>query len=76
MRCRMGRGSRLCTLGMLGKREGARRPMGVGINCTRVGKVEGLIEEFGSAIRELDGIGEVTEWPSLVVYPDGTMGEV
>jgi len=50
-------------------------PMGVGINCTRVGKVEGLVMEFEREIGEL-----ITrhggEWPSLVVYPDGTRGEV
>jgi homocysteine S-methyltransferase len=61
---------------MLERREGARSPMGVGINCTKVGKVEGLIEEFEGAIGELVENGEVDEWPSLVVYPDGTKGEV
>lgn len=60
---------------MLGKGKGP-VPMGVGINCTRVGKVEGLVREFE---REIVGVmerGEVEEWPSLVVYPDGTRGEV
>jgi homocysteine S-methyltransferase len=61
---------------MLGKREGARTPMGVGINCTNIEKVEGLIGEFESAMKELVENGEVKEWPSLVVYPDGTNGEV
>ena len=61
---------------MLGEREVAGRPMGVGINCTKVGKIEGLIEEFESAIGTLVESGEVVEWPSLVVYPDGTKGEV
>jgi homocysteine S-methyltransferase len=61
---------------MLGEREGARTPMGVGINCTKVGKVEGLIEEFEGAVGDLVESGEVQEWPSLVVYPDGTSGEV
>lgn len=61
---------------MLERREGARTLMGVGINCTKVGKVEGLIEEFGSAVRELVESGEAEKWPSLVVYPDGTKGEV
>jgi homocysteine S-methyltransferase len=59
---------------MLGKGKGA-RPMGVGINCTRVGKVEGLVVEFEREIRELIK-REGGEWPSLVVYPDGTRGEV
>jgi homocysteine S-methyltransferase len=59
---------------MLGKGKGA-RPMGVGINCTRVGKVEGLVVEFEREIGELIE-REGGEWPSLVVYPDGTRGEV
>ena len=61
---------------MLGEREGARTPMAVGINCTKVGKVGGLIEEFEGAVGDLVESGEVQEWPSLVVYPDGTYGEV
>ena len=61
---------------MLGKKEGAATPMGVGINCTRIGKIEGLVQEFEAAMRELIGSEEVEEWPSLVVYPDGTNGEV
>ena len=61
---------------MLEPREGARVPMGVGINCTKVGKVEELIEEFEREVGGLVETGEVVEWPSLVVYPDGTNGEV
>jgi homocysteine S-methyltransferase len=61
---------------MLGKGKGA-RPMGVGINCTRVGKVEGLVKEFEREIQGMMERGEVVgEWPSLVIYPDGTRGEV
>lgn len=61
---------------MLGKSEGWRVPMGVGINCTKVGKVEELIREFEREVGALVESGEVGEWPSLVVYPDGTNGEV
>ncbi|KAH8665174.1 Homocysteine S-methyltransferase [Tricladium varicosporioides] len=60
---------------MLGKDKGA-APMAIGINCTRVGKVEGLIIEMEDAIKKMIGKGEVAVWPSLVVYPDGTRGEV
>jgi len=60
---------------MLEKREDVEVPMGIGINCTRVGKVESLIEEFEEAVGELVSKGQA-EWPALVVYPDGTMGEV
>lgn len=61
---------------MLGEGRGA-KPMGVGINCTRVGKVEGLVVEFEREIGEMIERGEMEgEWPSLVLYPDGTRGEV
>ncbi|TVY15914.1 Homocysteine S-methyltransferase 2 [Lachnellula arida] len=50
----------------------ARRPRGIGVNCTRVGKVEGLVREFEDAVCELGLSGEV----ALVLYPDGTRGEV
>jgi homocysteine S-methyltransferase len=61
---------------MLGERQNARRPMGIGINCTKIGKIEWLIEEFESAVKEIVESGEVKEWPSLVVYPDKTNGQV
>lgn len=60
---------------MLG-REGGAVPMGIGINCTKIGKVEGLVLDFEGAIEEIVGSGEVAEWPSLAIYPDGTNGEV
>jgi homocysteine S-methyltransferase len=61
---------------MLGERKWA-RPLGVGINCTRVGKVEGLVVEFEREIGEMIARGEMEgNWPSLVLYPDGTRGEV
>jgi homocysteine S-methyltransferase len=60
---------------MLGKSDGGAVPIGIGINCTKVGKVQSLILEFEDAIKELVGNGEIEEWPSLVVYPDGTNGE-
>jgi len=49
-----------------------RKPMGIGLNCTRVGKVEGLVLEFEDAVKSLDLSGKV----ALVFYPDGTQGEV
>ncbi|MCJ1333006.1 AdoMet-homocysteine methyltransferase [Thelotrema lepadinum] len=49
-----------------------RRPWGVGVNCTAVHKVERVVGVMGSVVREMGLVGEV--W--LVVYPDGTMGEV
>jgi homocysteine S-methyltransferase len=60
---------------MLGKGKGA-KPTGVGINCTRIGKVEGLVVEFEKEVKGMLERGELEEWPSLVLYPDGTRGEV
>lgn len=60
---------------MLKPRDGAKIPTAIGLNCTRVGKVESIILEFEEAVAEMVQQGE-TEWPALVVYPDGTMGEV
>jgi len=63
---------------MLGKKEGHAIPMGIGLNCTKIRKVEGLIEDFESEVKEMMDKGELreAEWPALVVYPDGTNGEV
>jgi homocysteine S-methyltransferase len=61
---------------MLCEKENWSVPMGVGINCTKVGKLEGLIEEFEKEVGILVDTREVSKWPSLVVYPDGTNGEV
>lgn len=61
---------------MLEKRAGEAVPMGIGLNCTKITKVEGLIKEFEEAVTEMVAAGQVSEWPSLVVYPDGTDGEV
>ncbi|KAL2072752.1 hypothetical protein VTL71DRAFT_12095 [Oculimacula yallundae] len=60
---------------MLDKREGLSVPMGVGINCTKVGKLEALVLEFEKEVGALILKGEA-DWPALVVYPDGTDGEV
>ncbi|KAL5321138.1 hypothetical protein ACEPPN_011950 [Leptodophora sp. 'Broadleaf-Isolate-01'] len=62
-------------IAMLGAGEGLSVPMGVGINCTKVGKLEALVLEFEREIEVVVGRGEA-EWPALVVYPDGTNGEV
>jgi homocysteine S-methyltransferase len=49
-----------------------KKPMGIGLNCTRVGKVEGLVLEFEDAVKALGLSGKI----ALVFYPDGTQGEV
>lgn len=61
---------------MLGNRKGASRPKGVGINCTKIGKVKELVEEFEKAIQYMLSKRDLDEWPALVLYPDGTDGEV
>ncbi|RDL36811.1 uncharacterized protein BP5553_06163 [Venustampulla echinocandica] len=50
-------------------------PMGIGINCTRVDKIEKLILDMEDAVKGVIR-NENEKWPALVVYPDGTMGEV
>ncbi|KAK3989930.1 homocysteine S-methyltransferase [Cladorrhinum sp. PSN332] len=51
-------------------------PWGVGINCTKVNKLGRLVGQFEESVNSLVEAGEVREWPSLVLYPDGTKGEV
>ncbi|QSZ30307.1 hypothetical protein DSL72_004829 [Monilinia vaccinii-corymbosi] len=62
---------------MLCKKDGSPVPFGIGLNCTKVGKVEALIKDFEHSVNALVESKEISEWPSLVVYPDGTTkGEV
>ncbi|KAM3515500.1 hypothetical protein MY11210_000873 [Beauveria gryllotalpidicola] len=54
---------------------------GVGINCTKVHKLDALLREYEAAVeklrREEEEEGMATAaWPALVLYPDGTNGEV
>jgi homocysteine S-methyltransferase len=51
-------------------------PWGVGINCTKIYKLDGLVREFGQEVERAVGNGRVGAVPSLVLYPDGTNGEV
>ncbi|OAQ59922.1 homocysteine S-methyltransferase [Pochonia chlamydosporia 170] len=51
-------------------------PWGVGINCTKVWKLTSLLKKYESAIENLVDDGALQEWPALVLYPDGTNGEV
>ncbi|CAG7950637.1 unnamed protein product [Penicillium olsonii] len=52
--------------------EGGPIPWGVGINCTKMHKLTGLVDAFGRVLKETVG----DDVPSLVLYPDGTNGEV
>jgi homocysteine S-methyltransferase len=46
-------------------------PWGIGINCTKMHKLGGLVDAFGQAVKDTG-----CEVPTLVLYPDGTNGEV
>lgn len=53
------------------------RPWGIGINCTKVAKLPGLVDRFGGFVRKImleDTPAAAV--PTLVLYPDGTNGEV
>ncbi|KAI1761900.1 Homocysteine S-methyltransferase [Hypoxylon sp. FL1150] len=51
-------------------------PWGIGINCTKVAKIPKLIRMFENAVSRLASAGSLKEKPALVLYPDGTNGEV
>lgn len=57
---------------MLGPMDDGFRPWGVGINCTKIHKLPSLIRKFEDAVRKL----QLDQIPSLVLYPDGTNGEI
>ncbi|KAI8628090.1 Homocysteine S-methyltransferase [Xylariaceae sp. FL1651] len=51
-------------------------PWGIGINCTKIARLPSLIQAYESGVRLLEYTGRLRSWPSLVLYPDGTNGEV
>ncbi|OJJ04879.1 hypothetical protein ASPVEDRAFT_137522 [Aspergillus versicolor CBS 583.65] len=51
-------------------------PWGIGVNCTKIQKLSGLVEKFGTCIRQVIVAGHILTAPALVLYPDGTNGEV
>ncbi|KAK3488536.1 Homocysteine S-methyltransferase [Neurospora crassa] len=61
---------------VLTHREGLETPWGIGINCTKVEKLDSLVKRYEDAIQICIKNGEQMAWPSLVLYPDGTKGEV
>lgn len=60
----------------VGEMAGASMPWGVGINCTKIYKLDGLVRVFGEEVASAVGKGRVGSVPTLVLYPDGTNGEV
>ncbi|KAI1205301.1 Homocysteine S-methyltransferase [Annulohypoxylon truncatum] len=51
-------------------------PWGIGINCTKVAKLPRLVEMYGRSVSKFASSGRLTGHPTLVLYPDGTNGEV
>lgn len=51
-------------------------PWGVGINCTKIWKLKALISKYELQISSMIESKELAQWPALVLYPDGTNGEV
>jgi homocysteine S-methyltransferase len=51
-------------------------PWGIGINCTKVAKLPQLVSAYERSVGLLESAGHLHSWPSLLLYPDGTNGEV
>lgn len=51
-------------------------PWGIGINCTKVAKLDSILQQYEVAVAQLVNKGVISEWPALALYPDGTNGEV
>ncbi|KAJ5983189.1 hypothetical protein N7481_005288 [Penicillium waksmanii] len=60
----------------IGPMEGALVPLGIGMNCTKVHKLSGLVDRFGACVKDAIATGLTSAVPSLILYPDGTNGEV
>ena len=51
-------------------------PWAIGINCTKVARLDPILKEYETTIAEMIGMKIIQEWPALVLYPDGTNGQV
>ncbi|KAI1160237.1 Homocysteine S-methyltransferase [Nemania serpens] len=51
-------------------------PWGIGINCTKIADLPQLVRLYEISVRLLEEEGHLRSWPSLLLYPDGTNGEV
>lgn len=56
--------------------ESKAQPWGIGINCTKLHKLQDLVDKFEAAVSVLVRDSKISAWPALVLYPDGTNGEV
>ncbi|KAH6658745.1 putative homocysteine S-methyltransferase [Truncatella angustata] len=52
------------------------QPWGIGINCTKLHKMPRLVKTFEASVSALISSGRIQYAPALVLYPDGTKGEV
>ncbi|KAI5291038.1 hypothetical protein KEM55_008441 [Ascosphaera atra] len=52
------------------------RPFGIGINCTKIHKLPLLVPQYEGAVGTLIAEGIIDKAPTLLLYPDGTNGEV
>ncbi|KAI0408893.1 Homocysteine S-methyltransferase [Xylaria palmicola] len=51
-------------------------PWGIGINCTKIVELPQLVRAYEMSVRLLEEDGHLGSWPSLLLYPDGTNGEI
>lgn len=51
-------------------------PWGIGINCTKIADLPQLVRMYEISVRLLEEEGHLRTWPSLLLYPDGTNGEI
>jgi homocysteine S-methyltransferase len=61
---------------MLGPLDCAATPWGVGINCTKIAKLPDLVRNYETAVSKMTSSGTLPSSPALVLYPDGTKGEI
>lgn len=51
-------------------------PWGIGINCTKIAELPQLVKAYEVSVKLLEEDGHLHSWPSLLLYPDGTNGEI
>ncbi|POS77327.1 homocysteine S-methyltransferase [Diaporthe helianthi] len=61
---------------MLSQDDAKAQPWGIGINCTKMHKLEDLVGKYEAVVSKMIQQGSIAAWPALVLYPDGTNGEV
>lgn len=51
-------------------------PWGIGINCTKIGRLDALVAQYQAAVKSHLAASPSSPRPALILYPDGTNGEV